>query len=80
MVTGSERLGSLSDYTANFMLVNWNRDSDWLRAGRPKCGSLNLGRVKNLHFSISSRLAEANPATYPMDTGGSFLGGNRAGA
>jgi hypothetical protein len=34
-----------------------NRDSDWLRAGRPKGWSSSTGRVKNFLFSTSSRPA-----------------------
>jgi hypothetical protein len=34
---------------------NWY--SDWLRAGRPRGRSSSPGRVKNFHFSISSRPA-----------------------
>jgi hypothetical protein len=32
-----------------------SRYSDWLRAGRPGGGSSSPGRVKNFHFSISTR-------------------------
>jgi hypothetical protein len=34
-----------------------SRYSDWLRAGRPGDRGSSPGRVKNFHFSISSRLA-----------------------
>jgi hypothetical protein len=34
-----------------------SRYSDWLRAGRPRCRSSSPGRVKNFHFSMSSRPA-----------------------
>jgi hypothetical protein len=32
-----------------------SRHSDWLRAGRPRGRSSSPGRVKNFHFSASSR-------------------------
>jgi hypothetical protein len=32
-----------------------SRYSDWRRAGRPRCRSSSPGRVKDFHFSISSR-------------------------
>jgi hypothetical protein len=38
--------------------LRWrSRYSDWLRAGRTRGRNLSPGRVKNVHFSISSRLA-----------------------
>jgi hypothetical protein len=58
-----------------------SRYSDWLRAGRPGGdGILSPGRVKNFHFSISSRPA-VGPTQPPkkMCTGGSFPGVKRQG-
>jgi hypothetical protein len=37
--------------------------SDWLRAGWPGGGSLSPGRVKNVHFPISSRPALGSTQT-----------------
>jgi hypothetical protein len=45
---------------------------DWLRAWRPRGRSSSPGRVKNVHFSISSRPAVAH--RYPVATGSSSLG------
>jgi hypothetical protein len=44
---------------AAFQFLNplYNRYSDWLRAGRPRGRSSSPGRVKNVLFSKSSRLA-----------------------
>jgi hypothetical protein len=44
--------------TRCFLEPEWlSRYSDWLRAGRPRGRSSSPGRVKNFHFSISSRPA-----------------------
>jgi hypothetical protein len=34
-----------------------SRDSDWLRAGQPRCWSSSPGRVNNFYFSVSFKLA-----------------------
>jgi hypothetical protein len=43
-------------------------------------GELSLGEVKNYHFSVSSKSLWAHKASHPMGVGGSFPGGNTAGA
>jgi hypothetical protein len=53
-----------------------SRYSDWLRAGRPRGRSSSPGRVKDFVQSGS----EVHPTSYPMGTGGSFPGGEAAGA
>jgi hypothetical protein len=50
-----------------------NRDSDWLRAGRPTGRSSSPGRVVQTDSG-------AHPASYPIGPGGSFPGGKEAGA
>jgi hypothetical protein len=58
-----------------------SRYSDWLRAGRPRGRSSSPGRVKNFHFSMSSRPALGSTQP-PIEwvPGGSFPGGKAAGA
>jgi hypothetical protein len=45
-------------FIADCPVPRWlSRYSDWLRAGRPRVRSLSPSRVKNFHFSTSSRPA-----------------------
>jgi hypothetical protein len=39
----------------DFYMLSGSRDSDWLRAGRPRGWSSSPGRVKNFLFSMSSK-------------------------
>jgi hypothetical protein len=61
-------IGSLRIY----FYLSLCRRSYWLWAGRPRSRISSPGRVKNFHFSISSRQA--------LGTGGSFPGSKVAGA
>jgi hypothetical protein len=61
-------------------IIKWSRDSDWLRAERPRGRSSSPGRVKNFSLlHIFQRGSEVHPTSYPMDTGGYFSGGKSAG-
>jgi hypothetical protein len=44
-------------YFGRYIVLQRSRDSDWLRAGRPRGRSSSPGRVKNFLFSTSSRRA-----------------------
>jgi hypothetical protein len=44
------------DFT-DYIALCESRDSDWLRAGRPRGRRSNPGRVKNFYFSMSSKPA-----------------------
>jgi hypothetical protein len=58
-----------------------SRYSDWLRAGRPTGWSSSLGKGKNFIFPhVAQTGSVAHPASDPMGTGGSFLGGKAASA
>jgi hypothetical protein len=62
------------NYVSLRFYIHGYRDSDWLRAWRPRGQSSSPGRVKNFPFFMSS-----HPASYPMGTGGYFPGGKAAG-
>jgi hypothetical protein len=55
-----------------------SRYSDWLRAGRLRGRSSSPDTIKNFLYSIQTG-SGAQPATYPMGTGGSFPGGKAVG-
>jgi hypothetical protein len=62
---------------------DWHRSrySDWLRAGRPRdCSSSPGGGQEFSLLHVVQTGSGAHLASYPMGTGGSFLGGIAAGA
>jgi hypothetical protein len=59
---------------SHWELGSRSRYSDWLRAGRPRGRSLSPCRVKYFLHVVQSG-SGVHPTSYPMGTGGSFLGG-----
>jgi hypothetical protein len=54
----------------HFLPSTRSRYSDWLRAGRPGGRNSSPGRVKDYSLlNVVQTGSEAQPASYPMDTG-----------
>jgi hypothetical protein len=73
--------GTLLSSTVNWESGYRSQYSDWLRAGRPRGRSSSPGRVMNFFLlDVVHTGSRVHPISFGMGTGGSFPGGQAAGA